>query len=384
MLNSSRLGPGTVAVVAVVALIFGGVAGAIAGSRFSTSSTKTVQVVEPTGGQSPAQDVSTANSPPLSWVQVARLAEPAVVTIINQQLPQQDIFGNSVPGGTAEGSGFIIDRKGDIVTNNHVVLNAQSLTIVFSDGHKASAQVVRADPTRDLAVVRVGVPVPAVLHFGNSNALQPGEPVLAIGSALGDYRNTVTAGVVSALGRTITEPNAVQLHDMVQTDAAINQGNSGGPLINSHDQVIGVNTVVERGTQSTNIFGGGTSVVAEGLGFAIASSTVQPVVARLVQNKPPAFLGVQYHVVSQQEATYYSLPVGAYVNNVATGSPAERAGLRPRDVITRINGQKLTGSVTLEQIIGNASPGQTVTLTVWRTGQTLTIKVKLGSKPGSS
>jgi 2-alkenal reductase len=380
MQNSARFGLGAATMVAALALIFGGIAGGVAASHFS--STKTVQIVQqPPGGQSPTLDVSTNNSPPLSWVQVARLAEPAVVTIINQQQPQQDIFGNSVPGGTAEGSGFIIDRRGDIVTNNHVLENAQSLTVVFSDGHKTGAQLIRSDPAGDLAVVHVSAAVPGVLSFGDSNALQPGEPVLAIGSALGDYRNTVTSGVVSALGRTITEPNAVQLHDMVQTDAAINQGNSGGPLINSHDQVIGVNTVVERGTQSTNIFGGGTSVVAEGLGFAIASSTVQPVVARLVENKPPAYLGVLYHVVSQQEAVYYNLPVGAYVNSVKAGSPAATAGLRARDIITKVNGQTLNGSLTLEQIIGNASPGQTVKLMVWRTGKTLTVKVKLGAKP---
>jgi 2-alkenal reductase len=382
MQNSARIGSGGTALVAVVALIFGGLAGAIAGSHFS--STKTVQIVQqPTGGQSPAADVSTSNSPPLSWVQVARLAEPAVVTVINQQQPQQDIFGNSVPGGTAEGSGFIIDRRGDIVTNNHVVANAQSLSVVFSDGRKTTGQLIRSDPTGDLAVVRVNTAVPGVLHFGNSSAVQPGDPVLAIGSALGDYRNTVTAGVVSALGRAITEQNGVQLHDMVQTDAAINQGNSGGPLINSHDQVIGVNTVVERGTQSTNIFGGGTSVVAEGLGFAIASNTVQPVVARLVQNKPPAFLGVMYHLVSKQESVYYNLPVGAYINSVTAGSPAAAAGLQTRDVITKVNGQLISGSLTLEQIIGNASPGQTVTMKVWRGGKTLTIKVKLAAKPGS-
>jgi 2-alkenal reductase len=382
MQNSARFGLAGAAMLAVLALIFGGIAGAIVGSHFSA--TKTVQIVQqPQGGQSPTLDVSTNNSPPLSWVQVAHLAEPAVVTIISQQQPQQDIFGNSVPGGTAEGSGFIIDKRGDIVTNNHVVANAQSLTVVFSDGHKTAAQLIRSDPTGDLAVVRVNTAVPGVLHFGNSNALQPGEPVLAIGSALGDYRNTVTSGVVSALGRTVSEPNGVQLHDMVQTDAAINQGNSGGPLINSHAQVIGVNTVVERGTQSTDIFGGGTSVVAEGLGFAISSSTVQPVVARLVQNKPPAFLGVMYHVVSKQESIYYNLPVGAYVNTVKPGSPAASAGLHVRDVITKVNDRSLSGSMTLEQIIGNASPGQTIKLTVWRSGKTLTIKVKLGARPGS-
>jgi 2-alkenal reductase len=375
---------GSVILVAVIALIFGGVGGAVASSHFSSGSTKTVTIVQPATGSSPVQDTSTDNSPPMSWTEVARLAEPAVVTIVNQQQAQQDIFGDTIPGGTAEGSGFIINNKGDIVTNNHVVAGAQSLTVVFSNGKKTPGTLVRTDPTTDLAVVRVHVPVPAILHFGNSNKLQPGEPVLAIGSALGDFRNTVTSGVVSALGRTITEPDGgPQLNNMVQTDAAINQGNSGGPLINSHDQVIGVNTAIERGTDSNSLFGSGSSVVAEGLGFAIPSSTVEPVVSRLVQDKPPAFLGVQYHEISQQESTYYNFPVGAYVQVVRPGSPAAQAGVQAHDIITKINGQTLSSTQDLENIIANHVPGDSVKLTIWRNGKTLHLKAKLTGKPGA-
>jgi 2-alkenal reductase len=292
----------------------------------------------------------------MSWAQVAREAGPAVVTVVNQLKPQQGLFGYA-PAGTGEGSGFVIDHKGDIVTNNHVVDQAQSLQVVFANGKKANAQLVRADPLSDLAVVHVSVPVTTVLRFGDSNALQPGQPVMAIGSALGEYRNTVTAGVVSALGRTIQEPPSanfpagVSLHNMLQTDTAINQGNSGGPLLNDRGEVVGVNTLISRGAQQTNIFGAGSSVVAEGLGFAIPSSTVSNVAARLVQNKPPAFLGVQYHPISQQEATYYGLPLGAYVNAIRPNSPASRAGLRQRDVITKIGGQPINDTYSLEQVV---------------------------------
>lgn len=381
MKERSRLGAASVLFVSLLALIFGGIGGAVVGSR--TTKTEIVQATAQTAPSSNPAGNTVASSTPLSWVEVARRAGPAVVTIVNQQQPQTDIFGNVQPGAKAEGSGFAIDSKGDIVTNNHVVEGAQTLTVVFADGRKASATLVRSDPLTDLAVIKVSAKITTTLTFGDSNNLQPGEPVLAIGSALGEYRNTVTSGIVSGLGRAITEPSGTVLQNMVQTDAPINQGNSGGPLLNEHGQVIGVNTAITRGAQASDPFGISQSVVAEGLGFAIPSSTVKNVASRLVQNKAPAFLGVTYHPINQQDSTFYSLPVGAYVNTVTAGSPAAKAGIRPRDVITSVDGQKLTGTVQLEQLIAEHVPGQTATLQVWRSGKTMTIKVKLGSKPHS-
>lgn len=378
-MNRARLGFGSVLLVALIALIVGGIAGAVAGSR--STSTKIVKQVQGSTSNtgSNAQPVA-IQSGTEDWSTVAQRAGKAVVTIINQQKEQQGIFG-PVPGGTAEGSGFIVDPHGDIVTNNHVIDQAQSLTVVFYDGHKSPAQLVRADPLSDLAVVRVKSKVPGVLHFGPSTSMEPGQPVMAIGSALGQFRNTVTAGVISALGRTIQEPNGISLHDMLQTDAAINQGNSGGPLLNAQGQVIGVNTVVTRGSSQTDIFGTSSSVVAEGLGFAIPSSTVSHVAERLIQNKPPAFLGVKYHPITQQDATFYNLPMGAYINQVQPGSPADKAGLKMRDIITKIDGRSVNDTYTLEAVIAAHSPGDTVRMSVWRNSKTLTISVKLGAKP---
>lgn len=365
-----------VVLVAVLALIFGAVGGAVAGSEFHSTKTEVVQQAN----SQPVQDVSAAVGQPESWTAVARRAGPAVVTIINQQAPQQGLFG-TVPGGKAEGSGFIVNRSGDIITNFHVVDGEQSLTVVFSNGQKSPAAVVRTDRLNDLAVIKVHARVPAVLHFGDSRSLQPGDPVLAIGSALGQFRNTVTAGVVSALGRTINEPSTVVLHDMVQTDAAINQGNSGGPLLNDRGQVIGVNTAITRGASSSDPFGLSQSVVAEGLGFAIPSGTVQSVSTKLMENKaPPAFLGVEYYQISTQDATYYHFPVGAYITAIKPGSPAQKAGLRARDIVTKIGNQTITDQVTLQQIISNDQAGQSVTLTVWRSGHTFTTQVKLSGK----
>lgn len=380
MTNRSRLGAGTVLAVAVLALVLGALAGAVAGAK-ATGKTVIVRQVQATSSSdnSPTTQPAAVSTGPIDWSGIAKQADKAVVTIVNQQKPQQGLFG-TVPGGTAEGSGFIVNTNGDIVTNNHVVDQAQSLTAVFYNGQKASAQVIHTDQLSDLAVVRVKAKVPGVLHFGNSSALLPGEPVMAIGSALGQYRNTVTAGVVSALGRTIQEPNGITLHSMVQTDAAINQGNSGGPLLNTSGQVIGVNTAITRGSSATDIFGNADAAVAEGLGFAIPSSTVASVANRLIQNKAPAFLGVTFHPITQQDSSFYNLPVGAYINKLLPGSPASRAGLQQRDIITKVGNRSINDTYPLDQVIAEHSPGDVVKLTVWRNGKSLVFSVNLGAK----
>jgi 2-alkenal reductase len=361
----------------IVAAAAGGAAGYVVAKNERPANTP--QAAN-TGSSSSVTTVS-LSARPMSWTEVAQRDGPSVVTIINQQAATQDIFGQTVPGAQDEGSGFVVDARGDIVTNNHVVANEQKLTVVFSNGRKVPAQLIRADQYSDLAVIRVHTTqLPAPLQWGNSAALQPGAPVLAIGSALGEFRNTVTSGVVSALGRTIQESAQVSLHGMLQTDAAINQGNSGGPLLNDRGQVIGINTAVNRGSTTDSLFGAGQSVVAEGLGFAIPSNTARNVAQRLMLNKPTAELGIQYVEVSQQLSTYYNLPVGAYIQSVVPNTSAAQAGLQPRDIITKINGQSVTDQSTLDQVVAGKAPGQTVTLTVWRNGKTFTKTVKLGAK----
>ncbi|GAC1332002.1 MAG: trypsin-like peptidase domain-containing protein [Chloroflexota bacterium] len=381
MTQRSSLGPVRILLIALVALIFGAIGGAVAAKETATTSVVEKPVrTEPAPQSNPAA-VQIKSSGPISWVEVARAAGPAVVTIINHQQPQTDFFGNSTPGATAEGTGFLIDRRGDIVTNNHVIDQAQSLQVVFANGQKADAQLVSHDPLSDLAVVRVHAPITTVLRFADSSKLQPGQPVMAIGSALGEFRNTVTSGVVSALGRTIDEPNGVSLHGMIQTDTAINQGNSGGPLLNQAGEVVGVNTAITRGAQQTNPFGTSSDqVVAVGLGFAIPSSTVRATAERLIQNRPPAFLGVSYHDINQQDATYYNLPMGAYVQKVAVGSPAQKGHVQPRDVITQIDGQPVSGTTGLKDIILHHNAGDTITLSVWRGGKTIHLKIKLAAQ----
>ncbi len=209
-----------------------------------------------------------------------RAAGPAVVTIRNTYSTGGT---RRRQGGTftASGSGVILNEQGYILTNNHVIENQASLRITFLDGTTASAKVIGTRPSADLAVIKVEGAVPAVAQFGDSGALEPGQPVIAIGSALGDFRNSVTVGVVSALHRDLDSAGSTPLKDMIQTDAAINEGNSGGPLLTPDGRVIGINTAVVRtGGMSSN------SDVVEGLGFAIPGNSALDIANELIKSGP--------------------------------------------------------------------------------------------------
>ncbi|HEX9074588.1 MAG TPA: trypsin-like peptidase domain-containing protein, partial [Anaerolineae bacterium] len=201
-------------------------------------------------------------------IDAVRKAKPAVVTVINQMQSRRGFFGGG-SGPTASGSGVIVDPRGYIATNNHVIDGEASLQVIYSDGTKADATIVGADPIADIALLKVEGKIPATVEFGDSNALEPGQVAIAIGSPLGDFRGTVTVGIVSALNRRVGRQSG-----LIQTDAAINNGNSGGPLLNALGQVIGINTLVVRSTSEGN--------VAEGLGFAIPSNQVRQIVAQLI------------------------------------------------------------------------------------------------------
>ncbi len=218
----------------------------------------------------PTQAITQTVTENSATIDVTKKAEPAVVTIINtMQSRSTRRFGNLTP--TAEGSGVIIDQQGHIVTNAHVVDGASQLQVVYSDGTKVDAKLIGADSNNDIAVLQVSGKVPAYLSFGDSNTVQPGESVIAIGSALGTYEGTVTTGIVSGLNRSV---DGSGMSGLIQTDAAINHGNSGGPLLNLSGQVIGINTLVVRVTDSGD--------VAEGLGFSIPSNTVTSVVQQIL------------------------------------------------------------------------------------------------------
>ena len=310
---------------------------------------------------------------------------PSVVTVINrlQPTPSVDMFG--FPTGTmqsaqASGSGVIISDLGYILTNNHVVDGYDKLQVVLRDGQTLDAKLVGTDPFADIAVLKVDAKVPGVATFGNSDELKAGETVIAIGSPLGDFKNTVTVGVVSATGRSIDTAQGYQMEDMIQTDAAINHGNSGGPLIDVTGQVIGINTLVVRGT-------GTTTDQAEGLGFAISSNTARAVSAQIIQQgyvtRP--YLGIDWAAITPDIAQYNDLPVqwGIYVRSVGSGTPADKAGLRPGDIVTQIGDTPLDATHPYLNTLLKFAPGQEVPLTVRRGNKTLTLKVVLAERPRS-
>lgn len=311
---------------------------------------------------------------------------PAVVTVVNTLASNAQSSGlNSLPfpfpnqqesqPRRGSGSGVIISANGYILTNNHVVEGQQSLSVIFYDGSRRDAMLVGVDPLMDLAVVKVEGPVPGVAPLGDSNALQPGETVIAIGSPLGDFRNSVTVGVVSALNRSI---GGDAPEGLIQTDAAINSGNSGGPLINLRGEVIGINTLVVRGNRLSG-------VQAEGLGFAVPSATAKRVSEQLIASGKVIypFLGVRFGEIDAMLALDNDLPVtsGALIGIVEPGGPAAQAGLRDGDIVTAIGGAAIGPSQSLRNLLLNYAPGDVVTLDVLRDGEQLTLDVTLGTRP---
>jgi 2-alkenal reductase len=309
--------------------------------------------------------------------EAVRVAGPAVVTVINTLATQSGGLGGGDVTPQASGSGVIIDKQGHIITNDHVVVGQKSLQVIFSDGTKANATLVGTDPYSDLAVIKVDVPVPAFAEFGDSDALEPGQPVVAIGSALGNFANTVTAGVVSALHRTIQDANSPSLTNLIQTDAAINHGNSGGPLLDINGKVVGINVAVVRTDPNAGVSGG----VAEGLGFAIPSNTAQQVSSQLIAkgavDRP--FLGISYQAITPQIASQFSLPrnTGLLITDVLPGSPAEKAGIAPNSIMTKFEGTSLTDAGSLLQLLMKHKIGDTVTVTIIPAGTQAEKDVKL-------
>ena len=392
-----RRGGRLLALIAVflLGILGGGAAGGIVARATAPAPVqKTVYVTRTVpGAASPAQ---ATNQPSLRTVdtsgravQVVQRVGPAVVTIQTSGVDDQ---GNQFQ---AAGSGVIIDNKGDILTNYHVVQgNQTSYQVIFKSGAKAGATLAGSALYSDLAVLHVNASVPAWAALGDSSKVQPGQTVLAIGSPLGSYENTVTEGIISAVGRTLQEPNnGPALTNLLQTDAPINHGNSGGPLVDLNGKVIGINTAVVRSSSDTtnpnSPFGGlldpsggsSSSDQAQGLGFAIPSNTARLVISRILFHLPPGYLGVEARLLDPQTATYYSLPVGAFVTQVQPGTPAAKAGLRPHDIITAVDGQAIDQNHDLSTVIEMHQPGQTVALSIFRTGQNLTLHVTLVARP---
>jgi len=315
-------------------------------------------------------------------IDVTERVSPSVVTVSIEK-PQRRIlefnpfggFSSRIEGGQPQdiGTGFIVAEDGLVVTNKHVVSDTESsYKVITKDDKEYDVVAISRDPSNDLAVLKIEATGLQAVEMGDSKVLKVGQFVIAIGTALGEFRHTVTTGVVSGLGRGITagsvfEGSVEQLDDVIQTDAAINPGNSGGPLLNSAGQVVGVNVAVAVG--------------AENVGFAIPIDIVKAALESFNKtgsfaSKP--FLGIEYQMVTKQSAILNEVPEGAYVVNVVSGSPAEAAGIRADDIITKLDGENIKeDDGGLAEVIGKKKAGQNVSLEIWRDGETLELKATL-------
>jgi len=292
--------------------------------------------------------------------------KPSTVAALYRKVSSSvvEIRVTSGPGG-GTGSGFLIDDEGHIVTNQHVVDSAQSVTVVFSDGTERRARVVGTDASTDIAVLDVDAPAGELdpLPWGSVDSVEVGDPVVAVGSPFG-LQGTVTAGIISALGREIRAPDGFTIENAVQTDASLNSGNSGGPLIDSAGRVVGVAAQIRSES--------GGSV---GIGYAVPSDTAREIAAELIED-------------GEVEHAYLGVGLGgedsAQIMEVVAGSPAARAGLRANDVVTAVDGEEIESGDELRRRIDAKQPGDMLRLTVRRGNDDREIEAKLGARPNSA
>jgi S1-C subfamily serine protease len=370
-----------IAIAFLASLVLAASGGALAFSALDSRTTPEVRQVTVTSGEAAAEDGT------LSVAEIYERAHNGVVELSVRGTAETP-FGQGSQQQEALGSGWVYDDEGHIVTNQHVVDGADSVTVTFPDGTSYDAEVVGSDASTDLAVVKIDAPADELepLTVGDSDDLTVGEGVVAIGSPFG-LEDTITSGIVSALHRQMTAPNEFSINDAIQTDAAINHGNSGGPLLTLQGEVVGVNAQIESDS-------GGN----DGVGFAIPSSTVKTVVDQIVAGKTVehAYLGVGVQEIPQNVAEELGVPAGVALTEVRPGTPAEEAGLQAAtgtesvdgreyptggDVVTEIDGEAVASAEDLQSAIDAKAPGDTVQLTVSRGGDTRTVEVELGTRP---
>ena len=279
-------------------------------------------------------------------------------------------------GGGSTGTGVVLTKDGYIVTNCHVIEGAYAITVLLTDGRELDATLVGKDEVSDLAVLHVQAEDLLPIELGDSSALRVGDTVVAIGDPLGiELRGTMTNGIVSAINRDIQMDGRTM--SLIQTNAALNSGNSGGPLINCYGQMVGINTMKMGDNMS--------SAGVEGLGFAIPSTTVRDIVNQLVSQgyvsgRPD--LGIQGETVSVFYQLYYMLPAGYMVTSVEEGSGADRVGVEPSDILLSLDGYRITDSDTLTSLLYNYSPGDVVEVVIYRSGKQYTVKLTVGEAKG--
>ena len=378
--RTTRIATVTAALVAAAAVGAGSGVTAFAALGSDGGSTTVPQVTV----ESSQPAASTSES--LSVSEIYEETYQSVVEITSLSSQSSPLGGEQQAQG--QGSGFVYDAEGNIVTNDHVVEGAEQVSVRFWDGSTYDATVVGTDPSTDLAVIKVAAPASVLkpLELGDSTQLSVGEGVLALGSPFG-LEGTATSGIVSALNREMTSPNGFTISNSIQTDAAINHGNSGGPLLNAAGQVIGVNTQIKSDS-------GGN----DGIGFAVPSSTLAEIVPQIVSSGSVehAYLGVGVASLPRSVADELGVPAGVMVTEVRQGTPAAEAGLRAAtgsatvdgqsyptggDVITAVDGTAITDGAGLQNAIDAKRPGDSIEITFTRDGSSTTVQVSLGTRP---
>ncbi len=375
--------------VLVIVVMAAGLGGALADRYLGAS---VLGSYLPAGANSSSSEKVKVVSEDSVVIDVVKKLSPSVVTVSVVEPPQvgmmqinpMDPFGffggqQVVPNSNSQpsqpqniGTGFVIAPDGLIVTNKHVVSQTGvSYQVITSDDKKYQVTKIYRDPANDIAILKIDATGLTPVTMGDSSNLQVGQMVVAIGTALGQFRNTVTSGVISGLGRGIQAGDPYQgyverLDNVIQTDAAINPGNSGGPLANSSGQVIGIDVAVAQNGQN--------------IGFAIPINVVKESINNFNQTgqftRP--FLGVRYTVIDLNTALLNNVPQGAYVQDVVNGSPAEKAGIQAGDIITKIDGTRVnSGNGELSKIIASKKVGQEVTIDLWRNGKAMTVKATM-------
>ena len=363
------------AALLLIGVILGGIAGGATATVIEGRAPGDLVAVSPAPTSLPSTAPVNLPAGSDTIVDAVRDLLPAVVTVVNRAASGQT---------QSSGSGFVIDaRQGYIATNNHVVENGRggvgaSFDVVFSDNRTVKATLVGRDPQTDIAVLKVPAQGLVAAALADSEKAPVGATVVAIGSPLGEFQNTVTQGVISAKGRRIQESANVILEDLIQTDAAINPGNSGGPLIwVAAKQVVGMNTLVQLDPN--------TDTIAPGLGFAVSSNTIREIANELIANGQivRGFIGINYTPVTPRQAATLGLsaPAGINVTGVQRGSPGDLAGIRVGDIITKINDQQIDQQHPLNSLMLKLRAGDRARLTLVRDGQTQTVEVTLGRQP---
>jgi 2-alkenal reductase len=361
------------AALLLVGVILGGIAGGATATVIDQRAPGDLVALSPAPTTLPTAAPVNVPAGSDTIVDVVRDLLPAVVTVVNRAASGQP---------QSSGSGFVIDaQQGYVATNNHVVENVRgggtgaTFDVIFSDNRTVKATLVGRDPQTDIAVLKVPAQGLVAAPLADSDKAPVGATVIAIGSPLGEFQNTVTQGVISAKGRRVQETSQVVLEDLVQTDAAINPGNSGGPLIwIAAKQVVGMNTLVQLDPT--------TDTQAAGLGFAISSNTIRDISNELIKNGQivRGFVGISYQPLTPRQAIAAGLntPAGITVTAVVRGSPAEAAGIRAGDIITKMNDQLIDQTHPLNALMVKTRPGDKAKLTLIRDGQTQVIEVTLG------